>query len=255
MLVRVIEVGDYAESASLIRDIVIRSNSQNAISPVDLVACDQRQVEIERFFRAKKRTYIRRRGQEILEMGARAGARVRSARLAQILACCHRKHGVAVAGGSKRELFQNDTYRELFVEPPLEEIFAKYCLFEVTEAGRRSASQSVRNKYRYVWRNVLAAAWRIVDDHAELRRGLVLHDRITNLSLDAARAHALLRVLREMHQFGWDRYTAARARSASLKADHFFFGDAERANDLVSRIEEKYRSRLAKAMRIALAAP
>jgi hypothetical protein len=78
---------------------------------------------------------------------------------------------------------------------------------------------------------------------------------MAKLSSETPPASELMKVLRDMHQFGWNRYLAARSRTASLKPDHFFFGDEDRAEDLVQRIEGRYRNRLARAMRRALEAP
>ena len=244
ILVRVIDVGDYAKNMTLIRDIVIRSNTQNAIQPPDLVACDERQVEIERYFRSQGRIYIRRRGQEVLEMGPRAGKQIQSVNLAKVLACCDSRVGVWAAGHSKNALFQEEYYKYLFEAPTFDEIFAKYRLYEVLDEARRKAPKTKRSRFRYAWRNVLSAAWNIIDSDIDIRREIVKNKLLLNVSLKARENRTLAKMLREMYEYSWSLYEKARSRNPDLLPHKYFFGEKDRAGIIVHKIQNKFSKQL-----------
>jgi len=249
VLARVVDVGDYKSNAGLIRNIVLRTNTQNSISPPDLVACDQRQVEIERFFRAQGRIYIRRRGQELLEMGPRAGAKIRSIRLAQVLACCDEKVGVYAAGHSKNDLFEGDNYEFLFEQPSLQEILSRYCMFELIDASRREAKKALRGKLRYAWRNVLAAVWSCICEDQELRSEVCDRGVLNAVKLKERTTKPLREVLLMMLMFAWKRYWAEAQRRRDLKPDQYFFGDKNRTVEICATIERRFSRRLTRALR------
>jgi AIPR protein len=245
-LTRVIDIGDYTANARLVRAIAVRSNTQNAISAPDLVACDERQVQLERYFRRNGRIYIRRRGQEVLEMGPRSGTKIRSIALAQILACCDRRIGIWSAGHSKNALFEPHTYQDLFEKPSLDEIYAKYSVFEVLDAARKTAPQSRRRKLRYVWRNALSATWVIIDSDAELRWEVIRNKILTRHRAATAAEPKLMRELRGIYDFAWKMYLNAKKRDRDLEPDKFFFGEAVRADQIAQRLAKKFDHRLRK---------
>ena len=249
ILTRIVDVGDYGSNSSIVRNIVVRSNTQNAITPPDLVACDQRQVEIERYFRAQGRIYIRRRGQEVLEMGPRAGKQIKSVNLAKVMACCDSRVGIWAAGHSKNALFENDFYKLIFEKPSLKELFAKYRLYELLDDSRKSASMTKKNKYRYAWRNVLAAAWQIIDGDIDLRKSVVQQQSLVDIRIGERDTTKLRNELRNLYEDGWNMYLKVRKRDADMLPHKYFFGDSERANTIADTLARRHSKKIIRVLK------
>jgi len=249
VLAKVIEIEDYKKAAETVQEIAVRTNSQTAVTPQDLISCDERQVEIERYFRRKRRIYIRRRGQELLEMGPRAGLRMTSTRLAQVLACCSARDGVVIAGRKKADLFEGERYERLFWEQPISSIFAQQLVWELVEEARKNSHARKRNKYRYASRNVLAAIWLVVDADRQIRTALTRGALLNSVEDSSAYSSDVPQLVQKMFETAWSRYRTATHRNPDLSPAHFFFGDVERADQLNRALANRYRKRLLKLLR------
>jgi hypothetical protein len=243
--VRVIEIGDYGEKSHLVRSIVLRSNTQNAISAPDLVACDEAQVKIERYFRDMGRSYIRRRGQEVLEKaGPRAGRRVRAVQLATILACCDRQISIVDAGRSRDALFEDAYYKKLFVDQAPAEMLVKATIYDLLEKGRKQVrSKSVQAKSRYAWRNVLRATWQEIAASKGARVRLIKNPGVLDVR-DSETVLAFVDLASEMYAFAWNMYVSERRREVDLRPGQYFFGREETASLVTDAVRKKYAKRL-----------
>lgn len=120
VLVRVIRVprdsqGSTGRFDELVSNIVAATNSQNYITPSDLMSNDRRQVEIERQLRKFDYQYLRKR-QTKGEARAAAGSRyrfiIKKEELAQAVAACDLDPLVVRSG--KERLFEERWYQQVF---------------------------------------------------------------------------------------------------------------------------------------------
>src|SRR5262249_48671139 len=118
----------------IINKISIRSNQQNPIKRWNLVANDDFQIAVYRFFRSKGYFYERRekewshRSRELRSSGIFRGPNIKY--LAQIIAAFHwdnSKLGPAAARSNVAELFRGSTY-EAIRKTPLETIYQIFIL-------------------------------------------------------------------------------------------------------------------------------
>ncbi len=132
----------------IINRISVRSNQQNPIKKWDLVANDDFQLELFRFFRDKKVFYERRqkewseRSRELSGSAMRRGPSVK--KMAQLVASYRYadKHlGPARAKSSPAQLFDDAAYRKIARVPP-ELAFQLYALNEITSDAFRLLPQA-----------------------------------------------------------------------------------------------------------------
>jgi hypothetical protein len=144
---------------AVIHKISIRSNLQNPIKRWNLVANDDFQNDLSRYFWGKKLYYERRqyewkyRKLELNSVGISRGPDIRWA--TQLIASYYydrKKLGPAVAQGKLNELFEEDTYAIIRSTPP-HLVYQLYRLAEISERCLRrlsSAKQYISNVYGYI---------------------------------------------------------------------------------------------------------
>ena len=120
VLVKVIRVprdtnGNAGHFDELISNIVAATNSQNYITPSDLMSNDRRQVEIERHLRKLDYHYLRKRqtkGEARAAAGVRFRFMIQKTELAQAVAACDLDPVVVREG--KERLFEERWYQHVF---------------------------------------------------------------------------------------------------------------------------------------------
>jgi len=168
VMVRIIEVPPSSNNdlphqverrKAVIHKISIRSNLQNPIKRWNLVANDDFQNELSRYFWAKKLYYERRqfewknRKLELQSVGISRGPDIRWT--TQLIASYHhtqKKLGPAVAQGKLNELFEEDTYAIIRNTPP-GLAYQLYLLGEISERCLKRLSGSkkyILNVYGYI---------------------------------------------------------------------------------------------------------
>lgn len=135
----------------VIQKISVRSNRQNPIKRWNLVANDDFQQDLARFFRKKNLFYERRqrewivRKADLRSVGVRRGPTIRG--LAQLISSYHfnsKNLGPAVAKSSVGELFEEKAYNTIRKTPP-ELAYQLYLIDEILSPNFRSLSE--RKKY------------------------------------------------------------------------------------------------------------
>ncbi|MBI3798517.1 MAG: AIPR family protein [Deltaproteobacteria bacterium] len=172
----------------IIHKISIRSNQQNPIKRWNLVANDDFQNELSRYFWDKRLYYERRQGEwkyrklELTSVGIRRGPDIRW--MTQLIAAYHydrKKLGPATARGRLNELFDEEAYSLIRnTPPPL--AYQLYLLGEITDrALRRLAGkkQYIRNVKGYVDLTAFACLCRILREG-----GVHLGKEDVNLALE-----------------------------------------------------------------------
>lgn len=199
VMVRIIEVPpstnhDLPQQAerrkSVIHKISIRSNLQNPIKRWNLVANDDFQNDLSRFFWGKKLYYERRqyewkyRKLELRSVGISRGPDIRWA--TQLIASHNygvKKLGPAVAQGKLNELFEEDPYTIIRSTPP-RVVYQLYLLAEISGRCLRRLSNSkqyISNVYGYVDLSAFALLCRILSES-----GVTWGDEALELALETA---------------------------------------------------------------------
>jgi len=158
---------------SVIHKISIRSNLQNPIRRWNLVANDDFQNDLSRYFWGKRLYYERRqfewkyRKMELSSVGMSRGPDIRWA--TQLIASYHfdrKKLGPAVAQGNLNELFEEDTYAIIRSTPP-QLVYQLYLLAEISGRCLRrlsGARQYISNVYGYINLSVFSLVCRALSE-------------------------------------------------------------------------------------------
>jgi hypothetical protein len=174
VMVRIIEVPssqgesfpDREQKKEIVRNICLRSNQQNPIRRSDLVANDDFQQELSRYFRDKRVFYERRRGEwkykafQLKSIGIDRGPDVPW--MTQLISAFHydrQRFGPGAAQAKLKELFEEDSYSLIRKTSPTL-AYQLYLLAEISERTiKRLAAkrQYIANAKGYI--NLTAFAW------------------------------------------------------------------------------------------------
>ena len=219
----------------IINRISVRSNQQNPVKKWDLVANDDFQLEIFRFFRERKIYYERRqkewseRSRELSGSAIRHGPNVKY--MAQLIASYKygdKELGPARAKSNPAELFDDDSYRRIAETNP-ELAFQLYLLNTLILAAYKSLSQA---KYRMMRGHIdfillslvskilkdIGAEWGEQDLTAFLQREM---EASNGLNLDWRR---LVKAISEIIYVAYqaERQTYKREKEKDLSPNNFF---------------------------------
>ena len=230
----------------IIHKISIRSNQQNPIRRWNLVANDDFQNELSRYFWDKQLYYERRqfewksRKLELSSLQIRRGPDIRW--MTQLIAACHydrRKLGPAVAQAQLNALFEEDTYAAIRnVSPAV--AYQLYLLGDIVGGCLKKLSgkkRYIRNVYGYIDLSVFALLCKMLHDSGVKLGGEEQGQRLASeIDTGAKKWERTIKELVDFIMTDFKKASAADWRSQRKQLTPAnYFKNATRVNELIER--------------------